>query len=177
MNPDSPWLRGGIVVGVVFVLHEALLRGLRIDGIRPDMLLGLGIVAGLVAGPESGAVLAFVACLLGDLFVNTPFGLSALVGCLVAYGAGAVQAALGPNQRWSFPILVALASATGVVVWASLGTVLGLPGLLRPHLVVIVVVVSSVNVVVAFPFTLLTRWVFAGGADAATGAPARSFAA
>ena len=176
MNPESPWLRGAVVVAVIFLLHEAVLRSLRIDGIRPDLLLGLGIVAALVGGPEAGAVVAFVACLLGDLFVNTPFGLSALVGCTVAYVAGSVQAALGPNQRWSIPVLVGLGSAAGEAMWASLGTVLGLQGLLRPHLLVIVVVVSSVNVVAALPLTVLARWVFAGDADQATGPATRGFA-
>lgn len=176
MNPDSPWLRGGVVVALVFVVHEAILRGLRIAGIRPDLLLGLALVVALVGGPEAGAVAGFVGGLLGDLFVNTPFGLSALVGCVVAYLAGSVQAALGPNQRWSIPILVGLGSATGEVVWASLATVLGIPGLLHPHLIAIAIVVTGVNVAAALPFTVLSRWVFAGDADAATGAPARGFA-
>jgi rod shape-determining protein MreD len=176
VNPESPWLRGAVVVSIVFVLYEAVLRGLRIDAIRPDLMLGLGIVAALVGGAESGAVVAFVGCLLGDLFVNTPFGLSALVACVVAYIAGTISAALGPNQRWSIPVLVGLGSATGEVMWASLATVLGLPGLLRPHLLVITLVVAAVNVAAALPFTVLARWVFAGEIDVPSGVAPRGFA-
>jgi rod shape-determining protein MreD len=177
MNPESAWLRGGVVVSLVFVIHEAVLRNLRIDGIRPDLLLGLGLVAAVVGGPEGGAVIAFVAALLGDLFVNTPFGLSALVACIVAYLVGSVQGALGPNQRWSIPVLVGVGSAVGEAVWALLGTVLGLPGLLHPHLLVIVIVVSCVNVVAALPLSVMTRWVFAGVTEAASTPAARGFAA
>jgi rod shape-determining protein MreD len=168
VNPDSPLLRGGLVVAVVLVVHEAVLRGLRLDGVRPDLLLGLGVVAAVVAGPERGAVLAFCAALLGDLFVDTPFGLSALVACAVAFLAGSIQSALRPGARWSIPVLTALASVTGVVVWAALGTVLGLPGLLRPRLVVVALVVATVNAAIALPLARVVRWAFAGAGEGAT---------
>jgi rod shape-determining protein MreD len=162
VTSDGAWLRGGLVLVLVFVVHEAVLRGLRIDGVRPDLLLGLGIVAALVVGPEQGAVLAFAAGLLGDLFVNTPFGLSALVACVVAFLAGSVQAALGPHQKWSVPVLPALASVAGELLWAAVGTVLGLPGLLNPHLVAVALVVAAVNTAVSLPLAALIRWTFSG---------------
>ena len=162
MNPESAWLRGGLVVAFVFIVHEALLRGIRIDGVRPDLLLGLGIVAGVVAGPERGAVLAFGAALLGDLFVNTPFGLSALVACVVAFLAGSVQSSLRPTQRWSTPVLAAVGSVLGEILWAAVGTVLGLPGLLHLHLIAIAVVVAVVNAALAWPLAVVLRWAFPG---------------
>lgn len=168
MNPESPLLRGALVVAAVLVVHEAVLRGLRIGGVRPDLLLGLGIVAALVAGPERGAMVAFCAALLGDLFVDTPFGLSALVACVVAFLAGSIQAALRPGARWSIPVLTALASVTGVAVWAALGTVLGLPGLLRPRLFLVALVVATVNAAIALPLARVLRWAFAGAGDTAT---------
>ena len=48
MNPDSPCLRVSVVIALGLIIHEAVLRGLRIDGIRPDLLLAIGIVASLV---------------------------------------------------------------------------------------------------------------------------------
>lgn len=171
MSIHSPWLRGTLGVAMILVIHEALLRGLRIDGVRPDLLVGIGIVAAVVAGPERGAVLAFAAGLAGDLFVDTPFGLSALVACVVAFVAGTVAAALGPNPRWALVAITAVASAVAEVLWALVGTVLGLPGLLHPRLVVIAVVVAAVNAAVSLPAGVLMRWVFAG----AKAAPARGF--
>jgi rod shape-determining protein MreD len=162
VNPDSPWLRGAIVVAVVFVLHEALLRGLRIDGVRPDLLLGLAIVAGIVGGPEVGAMVGFVGGSLVDLFVNTPFGLSGLVACVVAFAVGSLQQAFGPGPRWSVPFLAATGSAVAVATWAALGTVLGVPGLLRLHLGVIVAVVATVNAAASLPMSALVRWAYAG---------------
>jgi rod shape-determining protein MreD len=162
VNPESTWLRGALVVAFVFIVHEGVLRGTRIDGVRPDLLLGLGIVAGIVAGPERGEMLAFAAALLGDLFVNTPFGLSALVACVVAFLAGSLQATLRPTQRWSPPVLAAVGSVVGELMWAAVGTVLGLPGLLHPHLIAIAVVVAVVNAAFAWPLAILLRWAFPG---------------
>ncbi len=177
MNPDSPWLRGGVVLAGLFVIQEALLRGLRIDGIRPDLLLGFGIVAALTAGPERGAVLAFAGGFLTDLFVDTPFGLTALVACVVAFLAGSIQQSLGANQRWSVPLLTGLASLVAELVWGLVGTVLGLPGLLHPRLVAIALVVATVNVAISLPIARVARWIVAGVADAKPGAASRGFAA
>jgi rod shape-determining protein MreD len=173
VNPESPWVRGPLVVAVVFIVQEALLRGLRIDGVRPDLLLGAGIVAAVVAGPDVGSVIAFGSALLGDLFVNTPFGLSALVACVVAYVAGGIQRGLSSNHRWSVPVLTAVGSATGVTVWAVLGTVLGLPRLVNARLGVIVAVVATINLLAAAPLSLMMRWALAGAGEAGTAASNR----
>ena len=138
MNPEPHWLRAALVIGLVFCIHEALLRGLRIDGVRPDILLG-------------------------DLFVNTPFGLSALVACLVAFVAGSIRFSLGTHTRWAVPILTVVGSITGVVLWALIGTVLGLPSLLHPHLIVVAAVVAAVNLAISPANAVAMRWVFAPG--------------
>lgn len=160
MSRDTPWLRGAVMIAVVFVVQEAVLRGLRIDGVRPDLMLGLAIVAAIAAGPEVGAVAGFTGGLLIDLFVNTPFGLTALVASVVAFAVGSVQQTLGPGPRWSTPVFVAVASAVAEVTWAALGTVLGLPGLLHPHLLIVVAVVATINAVIALPLGAVVRWVY-----------------
>jgi len=162
VTQDSPWIRGGVVVVLILLVQEGLLHGMRIDGIRPELLLGAGIVAGVVGTPEGGAVLAFVAGVAADLFVATPFGLTALVASIVAYGCGTVQQAMGVSNRWSVPLLTGAGTLIAVAAWAALGTVLGLPGLLVPRLAVVAAIVAAGNVVVAVPLAPVMRWVFAG---------------
>jgi rod shape-determining protein MreD len=159
MTPRPHWVRAAFAVALLFFVHEALLRGLRIDGVRPDILLGAGIVAAVVGGPELGALMAFVLEALGDLFVNTPFGLSALVACTVAFLAGSVRSTLGTHARYAVPVLTFLGSIAAVVLWALVGTVLGLPALLHPHLVTVALVIATVNLVVCAPLALLMQWV------------------
>ena len=165
MTSEVPWVRAGCAVALVFCVHEALLRGLRIDGVRPDILLGAGIVAAIVGGPELGCVVAFALAVLGDLFVNTPFGLSALVASTVAFFSGSIRFALGAHTRLAIPVLTFLGSITGVVLWALIGTVLGLPDLLHPRLVTIAMVVAVVNVAISPGAAVLMRWVFQPSAE------------
>jgi len=160
MTAQPHWGRAAFAVALLFFFHEAVLRSLRIDGVRPDILLGAGIVAGVVAGPELGAVMAFALEVLADLFVNTPFGLSALAACTIAFLAGSVRSSLGTHTRLAAPTLTFLGSIAAVVLWALVGTVLGLPALLHPHLVTVAVVIGSVNLVISAPLAVLMHWVF-----------------
>ena len=160
MNPQSHWLRGFVVVAVVLLVQDGVCRGLRVDGVRPDFLLGAGIVAALVAGPERGAVLAFGAALVGDLFVNTPFGLSALVASIAAFAAGSIQQSVGAHHRWSIPVLAAAASGAGVGLWAVLGTTVGMVRLLDIRLAVVAVAVASMNAAAALPLAGMMRWAY-----------------
>ncbi len=160
MTAEAHWGRGAVAVALLFFVHEAVLRGLRIDGVRPDILLGAGLVAAIIGGPELGAVMAFVLEVLADLFVNTPLGLSALAACTVAFLAGSVRLTLGAHTRYAVPVLTFLGSIAAIVLWALVGTVLGLPALLHPHLVTVALVVAIVNLVVCAPLAVLMRWVF-----------------
>jgi rod shape-determining protein MreD len=177
VSPDSPRLRGLLLVAGVFLVHEALLAGFRVDGVRPDLLLGLTIVAAIVGGPAAGVIVGFSCGILADLFVNTPFGLTALVACLIGFATGNVQQALGGGPRGSVPVLTTLASVMAVLLWATLGTVLGLPGLLRLHLLVVVGVVATVNAALSLPLAAAARWALVGGARASGGPARRGFLA
>ncbi len=171
MSRSRAWLRWGLIIAAVVVAQEALLRGLRIDGVRPDLLLAVGIVAAVVGGPERGVLVAFVAALAGDLFVGTPFGLSALVGSVVAFMAGAARRSLG-DHRGTVPALTAVSSVVAVVSWAVLGALIGVPGLDPLHVLVIAAVVAMVNGLVALPLAAVARFAFAAPA---TGVPRVGF--
>lgn len=170
---STRWTRVAVVVFVVLIAHDAVLRGLRVDGVRPDLLLGLAVVGGLVGGPESGAVIGFATGLVADLFLPTPLGLSALVFCLLAYTVGSLQTTILPQGRLSLPVTTLIASAAGEVLFALIGTVVGLRGMVNLHLVAIVVVVGLGNSLLSPLFARLVRWSMSPGTH---GPPRRSFA-
>ena len=95
---------------------------------------------------------------MADLFLPTPFGLSALVGCLVGFGCGAATVALNRSASWLPPVVALLASAVAVVTYAVLGALLGAPQMLHVDLAVVVVYVSLVNAVLALPALRLVAW-------------------
>jgi rod shape-determining protein MreD len=142
----------------VLVIHDAILRNLRLDAVRPDLLLGLVVVAGVVTGPEQGAIFGFVAGIVADLFLPTPFGMSALVWCLLGYAIGSLQATILPQGRLSLPVTALVGSAAGEVLFALVGSVLGLPAMIGPRLAVIAAIVAGVNALVSWPLAKGVRW-------------------
>ena len=86
--------RAGLVVALFVMVQQTLMLDLRVGGVHPDIMILLPIVAGLVGGPSRGASMGFVAGLVADLFLPTPFGLSALVATLIGFAVGVATLAL-----------------------------------------------------------------------------------
>lgn len=150
--------RVGLVVLLFVLVQQTLILDLRIGGIHPDIMILLPIVAGVVGGPSRGASMGFAAGVVADLFLPTPFGLSALVGTLIGFAVGTATLALDRSSFW-LPVVAALAaSALYEVIYAVLGSVLGQPQMLHADLVRIVVVVSIANGVLAIPAMRLVTW-------------------
>jgi rod shape-determining protein MreD len=131
---------------------------LKIRGAHPDLLLLLPIAFGFVGGSERGAAMGFVTGLLADLFVGTPFGLSALVYTLVGFGVGMTESDRVGGGWWITPLIATSASAAGVLLFAGLGAAVGEGQMLHEHLVTVTIVVAVVNGLLAAPTARLARW-------------------
>jgi rod shape-determining protein MreD len=151
-------LRLALVLILALAVQTSVLVRFRPAGVVPDAMILLGVGAGLAAGPARGAMTGFLAGMSIDLFLQTPVGLSALAFSLVGYaaglfGEGAVRAA------WWMPVVVGLvASATGEVLFALSGAVVGEAQLLVPRLALIAVVVGIVNAALTPVFVRVVGW-------------------
>jgi rod shape-determining protein MreD len=150
--------RSTIVIVVVLVVQHTLLDTVRIGGAHPDGMILLPVAAGYAAGPERGAVFGFVAGLVADLFLPTPYGLSALVGCLLGYGTGLATRGLVRSSWWLPPVVAATATAAGMVGYAILGAVLGQPGMLKAYVAPAVAVGAPSAALLAIPMLRLVAW-------------------
>ena len=150
--------RSTLVIAVVLIVQHALVDGLRIDGAHPDLMLLLPIAAGYTAGPERAAVFGFVSGLVADLFLPTPFGLSALVGCLLGFGTGLATQGLVRSTWWMAPLVAAAATAAGLGAYAILGAVLGDPAMVRIYLVPALVVATPAAALLAIPVVRALAW-------------------
>jgi rod shape-determining protein MreD len=146
------------LVFLFLTVQLTLMLDLRVGGIHPDIMVVLPVVAGIVGGPGRGASVGFGTGLVADLFLPTPFGLSALVGCLIGFGVGVATLALDRSALWLPPLAAFGASALYEVMYAVLGSVLGQPQMLHVDVFRIVVVVSVVNAIVAIPALRLMTW-------------------
>ena len=151
-----------LLVLAVFYLHDAVLRNFRVDGIRPDLLLGLTVVAAVVGGPERGAIAGFLGGFVIDLFLATPLGLTSLVWCALGYVVGTLQVTILPHGRAAIPVTAFVASAAGEVAFALAASMLGQPGMTNSHLLTVALIVAVVNSLVSVPLARAVRWAVAG---------------
>ena len=164
-----------IVIAVVLVVQHTLLDSVRVGGAHPDLMLLLPVAAGYAAGPDRGAVFGFITGLVADLFLPTPYGLSALVGCLLGYATGMATRGLVRSSWWLPPVVAAAATAAGMGTYAILGAVLGDPGMLKTYLVPALVVGTPSAALLAVPVLRFVAWAVpepGHGAGAGAGAGA-----
>ncbi len=150
--------RVSLVVFLFVTVQQTLMVEIRVGGAHPDIIWLLPMAAGLVGGPARGATMGFGSGLVADLFLPTPFGLSALVGCLVGFGVGLATVALDRSSWWLPTVSSVVASVASVVLYGLLGYLLGQPQMLHVDLTRIVVVVTAMNVLLAVPATRLVAW-------------------
>ncbi len=150
--------RSTIVIAVALVVQHTLLDSVRVGGAHPDLMLLLPVAAGYAAGPDRGAVFGFISGLVADLFLPTPYGLSALVGCLLGFSTGMATRGLVRSSWWLPSVVAAAATAAGMGAYAILGAVLGDAGMLRTYLVPALVVGTPSAALLAVPLLRFVAW-------------------
>jgi rod shape-determining protein MreD len=150
--------RAALVVLLFEIVQQTIVLDLHVGTVHADVVVLLPILAGVIGGPSRGAAMGFGAGLVADLFLPTPYGLSALVGSLVGFGSGVATLMLNRSAWWLPPLAALSGSVVYEVLYASLGSVLGQPQMLHVDLLRIVVVVSVTNAVLALPAMRLVAW-------------------
>lgn len=151
-------VRSLAVVVLVIVIQGTLGLDINFSGIHPDIVVGLTLAAGLSGGPEVGMVTGFVAGMAIDLVSPTPLGLSALVLCLLGFGAGSLTPRLAKGMWWFRTLVMLGGSVLGVLAYGLIGGLIGEPQFLHVNLAGIVIVVALTNVVVAGGLLRMERW-------------------
>lgn len=160
MTPAGPFVvaaRVSFLLVAVLVVQLAVVARIEVVGVQGDLMLLVAVMAGLAAGPDRGASVAFAAGLAFDLLLQSPFGLSALTYVIVAYLVGSLQDTVLRAARW-IPVATALiGSAIGVILYGVFGTIVG-QDLLQPSLLRIAAVVAVLNAVLAPVALRAVRW-------------------
>lgn len=151
-------VRMSVVVVAAVVVQQTLLNTVEIHGAHADLLLLIEVAAGYVAGADRGASVGFVVGLVADLFLPTIFGLSALVGCLVGYGAGLASSGLVRSPWWPAPIVLGAGAGAGTFVYALLSSLLGVPQVFQTALVPALVMTALGGIILAPAVVAAVRW-------------------
>ncbi len=151
-------VRVALVIFIVLMVQQTVIVALRVGGAHPDLLWLLPITAALLDGPETGAIIGFWAGLTFDLVLPTPFGLSALVGCLLGYSTGALTAAVDPRAAWLKPVAALAGSVAADMLFAVLGAILGQEQMVQINFLSLFLVVGVSSVVLVLPVNRMMRW-------------------
>lgn len=153
-----PWARVGLVVFVGLMVQLAVVNAVSVWSVTADALVVLAVAAGLVGGPEKGALVGFASGLAFDAFLTTPFGLTALVWTIVGYGVGVGGRNLMRSSSWSVVAFAAVAAPLSIAAFVLVGLILGQDQLLAAPILAITVV-STVVTVAAVPVAApAMRW-------------------
>ena len=165
-------LSGSVVVAAlrVFLVYMAALLlqltifvEVRVVGVAPELPALVAVLAALLAGAQGGALIAFGAGLMWDIYLPTPLGLAAVSFALVAYGLGSVTEDLFHDTRIQTGLLAFVGTAASVAAYAVLGEVVGQRGLVGDALLKIVLVSSALNAVLSLGVAPAMRWAVRGG--------------
>lgn len=151
-------VRISVVLVLAVVVQSTMLDVIELHGAHVDLLLLVAVACGYVAGPDRGASVGFVVGLVADLFLPTTFGLSALVGCLVAYAAGHASSSLVRSPWWPAPVVLGIGAGVGTFTYVVLATLLGVPRLFQTALLPAMVVTVLGGVVLAPLVVIAVRW-------------------
>ena len=155
-------VRVALVIFVVLMVQQTVMVALRVGGVHPDLVWLLPISAALLDGPETGAIVGFWAGLTFDLVLPTPFGLSALVGCLLGYVTGSLTAPVDPHAAWLKPVAALAGSVAADMLFAVLGAIFGQEQMVQIDFLSLFLVVGISSVVLILPVNRLMRWALAG---------------
>jgi rod shape-determining protein MreD len=167
-------LRVAFVIFVVLMVQQVLIVPLRIAGAHPDLLWLLPITAALLDGPETGAIVGFWSGLAFDLVLPTPFGLSALVGCLLGFAVGSLTSAVDPRAAWLKPVAAVAGSVAADMLFAVLGAIMGQQQMVQIDFLALGLVVAVSSLVLVLPVNRLMRWALAGESNRRSLVPAQS---
>lgn len=152
--------RLALVLFAAMALQLVVASRIQLAGVHPDLMVLTAVAAGVVAGPARAATVGFFAGLLNDLFLQTPFGLSALTFCLVAYAVATLQGGV-LRASWWVPVLTAVvATAGGEVLFALIGAIVGQGQMLTDRLGPVAGIVGGTDGVLAVVAVPVLGWAF-----------------
>ena len=150
--------RFGFLFFVVLILQVSVAPQITFVDVVVDLLAAVAITSGLNGGSERGVVIGFVAGLISDLLVHTPFGIVTMVLTLAGYAAGTLVVQVAGSGRVLRALIAGGLAASTVLVFVAVAWLLDLSyitesGVLR------IAIVNGVAVTLLNPLSERTvRW-------------------
>jgi rod shape-determining protein MreD len=133
-------------------------------------MLLFAIAAAMVVGPDRGAIVGFFIGVSFDIFLTTPFGLSALTYCIAGWVVGRIQVGVLRSSAVLPALTVGAATGGSVVFYAGALRVFSEVVIPWDLLLRIAAVETSFNVLMAPIALRIARWALATSLEARSAA-------
>jgi rod shape-determining protein MreD len=155
-------LRLALLVVTTAVLQTTLFPDLRLFGVAPDLGLVATIAVAYRVGPERGALYGFANGLVIDLFLQTPFGLSALSFAVVGYGVGLLQAGMSREVRFAAPIFGGIGGLLGGFLFAAVAALAGQDQVIAVRTIYVLLLAAVYDALLAYALFPAAKWATRG---------------
>jgi rod shape-determining protein MreD len=155
-------IRLTLLVVTTVVLQSTLFPDLRFFGVAPDVGLVATIAVAYRVGPERGALYGFANGLAIDLFLQTPFGVSALSFAVVGYCVGIIQAGMSREVRFAAPIFGGIGGLVGGFLFVAVAALAGQDQVIAVRTIYVLLLAAVYDALLAFALFPAARWATRG---------------
>ena len=113
------------VVVTALVLQSTIFAQVELAGASPELMYLVTTVLAMLEGPAPGAIGGFTAGMMQDFLLNQPKGITALTLTILGYVVGMVRQYITTPSPLLPVLLVAAATAAGVVFYGVVALLLG----------------------------------------------------
>lgn len=114
-----------IVVFTALLLQTTAFTEVTLAGAKPELMYLVTILAALLEGPATGAVVGFGGGMAQDFLLNQPKGITALVLTLLGNFVGQARTYIVTPSPWLPVLLVGLGTFGGVIFYSIVSFILG----------------------------------------------------
>lgn len=150
--------RWALLIVTTLIAQVAVAAQFPVFGVVVDLMALLAVCAGMVAGPQRGAVVGFWAGLLFDLSRDGRLGLAALAFTITAFAVGSLVVSVLSVRRLLAMVIATAGVAAAQLLYAVVGELFGAHTLNNPRLWTIVAVTSVVGGLLSPVALACCRW-------------------
>jgi len=115
-----------LIILTALLLQSTVFSGVRLVGVRPQLIYLVTILIAMLEGPRSGAVAGFVGGMAEDILLNHPGkGATALTLTLLGYSIGMFRQYIVTPSPWLPAMLVAGGTAAGIFFYGIILFLIG----------------------------------------------------
>jgi rod shape-determining protein MreD len=155
-------IRLTLLVVTTVVLQSTLFPDLRFFGVAPDVGLVATIAVAYRVGPERGALYGFASGLAIDLFLQTPFGVSALAFAVVGYCVGIIQAGMSREVRFAAPLFGGIGGLVGGFLFVAVAALAGQDQVIAVRTIYVLLLAAAYDALLALALFPAARWATRG---------------